>query len=37
MSDLAPPAGAGMVSYTFEDPPAVLTAANAAIKEKLGV
>mmetsp|Transcript_24549 Transcript_24549/g.48992 ORF Transcript_24549/g.48992 Transcript_24549/m.48992 type:complete len:184 (+) Transcript_24549:81-632(+) len=37
MDDLAPLAGEGMVGKSFADPPAVLEAANAAIKEKLGV
>jgi len=37
MPDLAGLAGEGMVGKSFADPPAVLEAANAAIKEKLGL
>ncbi|CAE8601368.1 unnamed protein product [Polarella glacialis] len=37
MPDLAPLAGEGMVGKAFADPGAVLEAANASIKERLGV
>jgi hypothetical protein len=37
MTDLAPLAGDGMVGVAFEDPGAVLTAANEDIKNRLGL
>ena len=37
MDDLAPLAGEGMVGKSFANPPAVLEAANASIKERTGL